>query len=109
MRSVLALLVLLGLVLLPGVARAATEERSPEESAEEWFENEATETLRSYAGTVFPDLTQEELEELVIEEPVPAVEISEDSSDPREVRPNPRTLPHRSPRKPSRSALSFTT
>lgn len=83
MRSVLALLVLLGLVLLPGAARAATEERSPEESAEEWFENEATETLRSYAGTVFPDLTQEELEELVIEEPVPAVEISEDSSDPR--------------------------
>lgn len=59
------------------------------DSAKEWYDTEGQATLQSFAGSMFPELSEQELEELVIGEPVAAVSIPEDSSDPRRVETEP--------------------
>lgn len=74
MRSLIGLLVLLGSVIFADWANATVED---------WFEDEAEATLQSYAPSVFADLGEDELRELTIGDPVSAVALDENSTDPR--------------------------
>lgn len=75
MRALVGLLILLGALILAGPVKAA--------AIEDWFENEGQATLQSYAPSVFPDLTEEQLSELTMGPEQPEINLDERSSDPR--------------------------
>ena len=76
MKALAVTILLLGSLVLAGPAAAVS-------AAEEWFDDEGRATLHSYAPSVFPDLTQAELSDLEIGEPVPSVDLDDSTSDPR--------------------------
>lgn len=77
MRHLVAVL-LVGLFLLIGVQAYAVTS-----TASDWYETEGEATLQSFAGSTFPDLTAEQLDNLDIGDPVAAVTVPENSADPR--------------------------
>lgn len=75
MRALAGLLILLGALILAGPVKAA--------AIEDWFDNEGQATLQSYAPSVFPDLSEEQLSELTMGLEQPEISFDERSSDPR--------------------------